>query len=113
MWFFVVSTKKQYSSILEIEDSILQEIVLIMKKVRQWMKEILNIDIVYIFQNEDSTHWFHIWMFPKHNWMKSFKNKIEWVKDIMNYAEENMTTQEQVQKVNNAILVMKAYLAKD
>jgi len=48
------------------------EFVNLLIKTRTLMKEKLNINDVYIFQNEDTEHGFHLWVFPRLNWMESF-----------------------------------------
>jgi len=69
----------------------------------------LNIRDVYFFQNEDTKHNFHLWVFPRYDWMEKFGRKIESVKPIMNYAAQNMLGKEQIDKVKNAVIKMREY----
>ncbi|HII29435.1 TPA: hypothetical protein HA317_00015 [Candidatus Woesearchaeota archaeon] len=57
------------------------------------MRDVLKIRHVYIFQNEDSKHYFHLWVFPRHKWMNRFGRKIESVRPIIEYAKENMANE--------------------
>jgi hypothetical protein len=74
------------------------------------MRTVLGIKDVYFFQNEDTSHGYHLWLFPRHGWMESFGRKIESVRSIMNYAERNMATPQQIEKVHQSAERMKAYL---
>ncbi len=98
--FFIISSKdKNKKSLLDFNESELVELIKLQVKIRKLMKEILEIEIVYFFQNEDSEHCFHIWCFPRLDWMEKFGRKIESVRPIMNYAKENFWTEENLKFV--------------
>ena len=85
--FFILSSKRKIRSIAEFTDDEAKEFGVLIKKVRGGMLETLGINDVYFFQNEDSVHDFHLWMFPRYEWMKKFGIKIESVRPIMQYAQ--------------------------
>ena len=74
------------------------------------MEEILNIKDVYFFQNEDTESNFHLWIFPRHEWMENFGRKIQSVRPIMEYAQENMANEEIFQEVKASVSKMKEYM---
>ncbi|MFD1608944.1 diadenosine tetraphosphate hydrolase [Oceanobacillus luteolus] len=41
-------------------------------KIRKAQRDVLGIEFVYYFYNEDTTHHFHIWMVPRYDWMYEF-----------------------------------------
>ena len=82
----------------------------LLKKLRIGMKNILDIKEVYIFQNEDSEHGFHVWIFPRHLWMEKFGRKIESVRPIMNYAKENMANEKTIQEVKDAVRKVREFM---
>ncbi|MEK6921413.1 MAG: HIT domain-containing protein [Nanoarchaeota archaeon] len=101
--FFIVSTKRKILSIAEMTEKEAEEFIKIVRHVRQAMKDSLNIKEVYLFQNEDSKHGFHLWMFPRYDWMEQFGKKIESVKPIMLYAEKNMISENKIEEVKDAV----------
>jgi len=74
------------------------------------MKEILKIDEVYLFQNEDSDSPFHLWIFPRYRWMEKFGRKIQSVRPIMNYAKENMLNEKVAKEVKEYVKKMSLYM---
>jgi hypothetical protein len=76
------------------------------------MSEALGINDVYFFQNEDSVHGFHLWMFPRYEWMKDFGVKIESVRPIMQHTQNLEITDELLAEVKEAARVMKEYFEK-
>ncbi len=72
------------------------------------MKDVLGISVVYLFENEDTPHYFHLWVFPRHKWMEKFGKKIESVRPIMNYAKEKMCTEKNFEDVRKAVEKMRA-----
>ncbi len=68
------------------------------------MRDVLSIKHVYIVQEEDTaTSHFHVWLFPRYPWMeKEFGLKIESVKPIMKYAENNMKNADNLSEIENA-----------
>lgn len=74
------------------------------------MREKLNIEDVYFFQNEDSSSRFHVWIFPRLKWMNEFGKKIQSVRPIMEYAKEHMSTEEVKKQVEEYVNIMNIYM---
>lgn len=110
--FFILSTKRKIRSIAEFNEEEVREFGVLIKKVRIGMSEALGINDVYFFQNEDSVHGFHLWMFPRYEWMKEFGVKIESVRPIMKYAQGLEITDELLAEVKEGARVMKEYFKK-
>jgi diadenosine tetraphosphate (Ap4A) HIT family hydrolase len=108
--FFIISPLRNLKSIDEFTDKEATDFISLIRKVRIGMREVLKIDDVYLFQNEDSKHGFHMWMFPRHSWMESFGRKIESVKPIMNYATKNMLNENVLKNVRDSIKIMKEFM---
>ncbi len=107
--FFILSTKRKIRSIAEFTDDEAREFGVLIKKVRIGMDEVLGINDVYFFQNEDSVHGFHLWMFPRYEWMKEFGAKIESVRPIMKYAQGLEITEELLSEVKKSATLMRDY----
>ena len=107
--FFILSSKRKIRSIAEFTDDEAKEFGVLIKKVRGGMLETLGINDVYFFQNEDSVHDFHLWMFPRYEWMKKFGIKIESVRPIMQYAQNLEITDKLLAEVKKSATVMRDY----
>lgn len=112
--FVIIASKdKTKKSLAEFDDREVTELILLTKRVREAMKEKLNIEIVYLFQNEDSEHGFHVWMFPRYEWMDKFGKKIQSVRTIMEYAKEHLLSPDKLLKVKSDAKLLKEYLCQN
>jgi diadenosine tetraphosphate (Ap4A) HIT family hydrolase len=76
-------------------------------KIRKAQREILGIDYVYYFYNEDTTHHFHTWLVPRYKWMNEFGRSVESVRPVLLNARNHQNTNENHQKVMSAIEALK------
>lgn len=109
--FFIIAPLRKMKSISEFTNEESVEFMNLIRKVRNGMRDILKIDEVYLFQNEDTEHGFHFWIFPRHDWMERFGRKIQSVRPIMNYAKENMLSDDVFKKVRDYVKKMKKYMS--
>jgi diadenosine tetraphosphate (Ap4A) HIT family hydrolase len=109
--FFIIAPLRKMRSISEFTDKEAGEFVNLIRKVRGGMRDILKIETVYLFQNEDTGSGFHLWMFPRHEWMERFGRKIESVRPIMNYAKESMLNDEVFEEVRDYVKKMRKYMS--
>lgn len=110
-WFFILSSKKITKSISDFTDIEAQDFIMLLRKVRLWMKNVLDIKDIGIYQNEATEHNFHVWIFPRHERMKKFDyKKIQSIFPIMNYAKEHMATEDVIKEVRLNIQKMKEYM---
>lgn len=71
--------------------------------IRKAQREVLGIEHVYYFYNEDTTHHFHTWMVPRHEWMDQFGRSIESVRPVLLHARQERNHKTEVEKVIKAI----------
>lgn len=110
--FLILATKDdKMKRITEFGSEMQVEFINLLVKVRKLMSDVLQIEEVYFFQNEDTEHDFHVWIFPRHKWMDEFGRKIESVRPIMNYAKENMWTRDNLLEVEDRIIKLRAGLS--
>src|SRR5437660_1447012 len=109
--FYIVSSIQSRRSIIDFDNEEIIELVNLQRLVRRGMKEVLGISDVYFFQNEDSAHGFHIWMFPRHEWMEKFGRKIESVRLIMEHAVGTMANEFVFAQIERSNDEMKRYLS--
>jgi diadenosine tetraphosphate (Ap4A) HIT family hydrolase len=110
-FFIVASNDPSKRSVTDFSDDEVTELALIVKKVRSAMRTALGIETVYIFQNEDTLHGFHMWLLPRYEWMEKFGTKIESVRPIMNFAKEMMMTESALCEVKDAAEKVRRALA--
>jgi diadenosine tetraphosphate (Ap4A) HIT family hydrolase len=112
-FFIVASRDDSKKSFADFDDEEITELGNTLKKVRTAMRDTLNIENVYIFQNEDTDHGFHIWMFPRYDWMNTIGTKIQSVRPIIEYAKDNMNTKETLSEIHNVSDKMRVALSNN
>lgn len=108
--FFILAPNRQIRTIYEFSEKEAIEFIKTLSKVRKWMKDVLHINDVYFFQNEDTNDNLHFRIFPRHDRMEKFWRKIESVRPIMERAIENMINENIFIEVKNDVEKMKNYL---
>ena len=109
--FFIIAPLRKLKSIDEFTDDEASEFINLTRKIRKGMRDVLKIDDVYFFQNEDSEHGFHLWIFPRYKWMEKFGRKIQSVRPIMNYAKKNMLNKDVFVEVRENVRKMKEFMS--
>lgn len=108
--FIIISSRRHLQSVDEFTDKEKLDFINTLIAIRAGMRKALNIDTVYLVQEEDTSHHFHIWVFPRYNWMaEKFGKKTPSLRPIMEYARENLKTAENLKKVEDAINKLKTY----
>ncbi len=108
--FMVISSKRHVQSIDDFTQEERHDFIDFVYKIRRHMREILNIDTVYLIQEEDSKH-FHLWVFPRYEWMEEkFGTGIRSVKPIMQWAQEHLDTTDNLNQVLDFIKQLKQSL---
>lgn len=85
----------------------------ILTKIRKAQREVLGIEHVYYFYNEDTTHHFHTWMVPRNDWMYKFGRSIESVRPVLLHARNEMNDEENLKQVMQAIKDLTRELNKE
>jgi diadenosine tetraphosphate (Ap4A) HIT family hydrolase len=86
---------KNFISVKEYNDK--KNSVEFLYKIRKKMRERLSIRTIYIIQEETDAH-FHVWLFPRYDWMEQFGKKISSVIPIMKWAQENLKNPESLKQ---------------
>lgn len=110
--FIIVSARRHIQSVDEFTDEEQRDFIEFLCRLRSAQRQVLSIDIVYLVQEEDTSHHFHVWMFPRYDWMaEKFGSKIPSVRPIMEYARENLKTEENIQEVETATQKLKQFFS--
>ncbi|MED4292221.1 diadenosine tetraphosphate hydrolase [Priestia megaterium] len=75
----------------------------VLTRIRKAQREVLGIEYVYYFYNEDTTHHFHTWMVPRYEWMYKFGRSVESVRPTLLHARNEMNNEENIKDVIHAI----------
>ena len=112
--FVILFSKRHIQSVDEFTEEERKDFIEFLYRLRKAMRQILNIQVVYLIQKEDTSHHFHVWIFPRYDWMaEKFGRKIQSVRPIMEYARENLKTEENLKKVEEATEKLKNYFKKE
>lgn len=106
----ILASKRHIKCLDELTDEERLDYINIMTRIRKAQREVLGIDYVYYFYNEDTTHHFHTWLVPRYEWMNEFGRSVESVRPVLLHARNHRNTAENNQKVMNAIETLRTAL---
>lgn len=109
--FIIVSTRRHIQSIDEFTEEEKNNFVEVITKVRKALRDVLKIEVVYLYQEEDTSHHFHLWIFPRYDWMEKFGKKIQSVRPIMEYAKKEMKTDENLKIVQQSLKTLRNFIS--
>jgi len=98
--FLIISSKRHIKSILDFSPSELDEFSQILFKARNALKQIASIESITFIQKEIRPH-FHLWLLPRLEWMSSFGDKLSGITEVLEYARQNLKTEENLAEISN------------
>ncbi|MEN2766511.1 HIT family protein [Ornithinibacillus xuwenensis] len=99
----ILASKRHVTCLDELTEEEQLDYMKALSKIRKAQRNVLGIEYVYYFYNEDTTHHFHTWMVPRYQWMYDFGRSVESVRPVLLHARNNMNDKENIQEVMNAI----------
>jgi diadenosine tetraphosphate (Ap4A) HIT family hydrolase len=109
----ILASKRHFYSMDELSEEEQAEYISLVYRIRKAQRELLNIDKVYYFYNEDTTHHFHLWMVPRYEWMYEFGKSVESLRPVLVHARNHLNTEENLKEVLKGISTLKKGLKKD
>jgi diadenosine tetraphosphate (Ap4A) HIT family hydrolase len=106
----ILASKRHITCFDELTAEEKTDYIHVLTKIRRAQREVLGIEYVYYFYNEDTTHHFHTWMVPRYEWMYEFGRSVESVRPVLLYARNKMNNKENLSEVVNAIHTLKKEL---
>lgn len=106
----ILASKRHIKCLDELTEEELLDYTHLLSKIRKAQREILGIDYVYYFYNEDTTHHFHTWLVPRYEWMYEFGRSVESVRPVLLHARNNMNHPSNRQEVLSALNLLKMRL---
>ncbi|WP_164669847.1 HIT family protein [Virgibacillus doumboii] len=106
----ILASKRHIKSFDELTSDEQQDYIKLLAKIRKAQRDVLGIEYVYYFYNEDTTHHFHTWMVPRYDWMYDFGRSVESVRSVLLHARNHMNDVENLGQVMTAIQGLKTEL---
>ena len=110
--FVIVSTRRHLRAFDEFNAAELAAFGPLVARLRQAMRHALGIEDVYVFQNEDTPHHFHLWLFPRYPWMEPFGRRIESVRPIIDHAKSCLQSDSDQVAVTTAVAALQSYMRR-
>lgn len=92
--FMIVGISKHVKSMNDLSELERNEIIRVTNKTIEIIKKMKIADEVLIVNEERAAH-FHIWIMPILDWMEKFNKSIKNIKEIINYAKQNNSIENQ------------------
>ncbi|MFT9819427.1 HIT family protein [Lysinibacillus sp. NPDC056185] len=99
----ILASKRHIKSFDELNDEEKIDYINLLSKIRKAQRDVLGIEYVYYFYNEDTTHHFHMWMVPRYEWMHEFGRSVESIRPVLLHARNKMNNEENKLEVMRAI----------
>ena len=108
----ILASKRHIKSFDELTEEEKIDYIQVLTRIRRAQREVLGIEYVYYFYNEDTTHHFHTWMVPRYEWMYEFGRSVESVRPALLHARNHMNHTDNIEEVMTAIDLLKIELNK-
>jgi len=108
--FIIISSKRHVSSTMDFSPEELQDFNQVLIKTRKAIKQAYPNISITIIQKESRPH-FHLWLFPKFDWMNSFGDKLSGISDILEYSRNNLKTEANLKKILETNAKIKSFIS--
>lgn len=102
----ILASKRHLKSLDELTEEERIDYITVLAEIRKAQRNVLGIESVYYFYNEDTTHHFHTWMVPRYDWMYEFGRSVESVRPVLLHARNEMNDEANVRRVRQAIAAL-------
>lgn len=106
----IVAARRHFRLLVEMNEPETEELLPLLQKLRAAQAQVLGVDHVYYFYNEDTAHHFHVWMVPRHPWMAAFGRSIEAVRPALLHAQNEMSSPKELEAVHQAVAELRLAL---
>lgn len=92
----ILAAKRHVKCLDELTHSEAVEFIAVAQRIRAEQRRVLDVEHVYFFYNEDTTHHFHLWMVPRYEWMKAFGRSVESIRPALIHARDHMNSPQEL-----------------
>lgn len=107
----IVASKRHIKALDELTACEAAELMALVHAIRSQQRNVLGIEHVYYFYNEDTTHHFHIWMVPRYEWMSNFGRSVESLRPVLLHARDHMNSPEELAEVTRCAAALRNAMA--
>ena len=112
--FVIISSRRHIQSVDEFTDNEQQDFIKLLCRIRSALREVLGIEVIYMYQREDTCHHFHFCILSRYDWMtEKFGKKIGSVRSIVNFAKKNLRIKSEIIKVEEATQKLKQFFSSN
>jgi len=108
----ILASKRHIHGFDELKEHEKMDYINLLTTIRKAQREVLGIEYVYYFYNEDTTHHFHTWMVPRYEWMNGFGRSVESLRPILLHARHKLNDEENDKEVKEAIALLRESIKK-
>lgn len=111
--FIIISSRRHVVKWTELSEEEQSELVMLINKTLKILEE-NNVAKEYnVILEEKAGYHFHIWLMPRHQWMiEKFGKVLKNIKQIQEYALENLRTKENIKRIEKTCKLLKKELNK-
>lgn len=99
----IVAAKRHFYGLDEMTAEERSEYITFVHNIRTVQRQRMQIESVYYFYNEDTTHHFHLWMVPRYEWMQAFGRSVESLRPVLRHARDERNDEANQQHVMEGI----------
>ncbi|MBD8521022.1 HIT family protein [Lysinibacillus fusiformis] len=103
----ILASKRHIYCFDELNNDEKLDYINLLTKIRKAQREVLGIEYVYYFYNEDTTHHFHTWMVPRYDWMNAFGRSVESLRPVLLHARNNFSNEQHEKEAREAIKLLR------
>ena len=109
--FIVISTIRHVEKFTDLTDEERVVLVNLINRTLNILRENQIAEEFNVILEEKQGYHFHIWLMPRHKWMiEKFGKVLKNIKQIQDYALENMRTKENIDKISQTCQVLRGKL---
>lgn len=112
--FIIIFSKRHVEKFIDLSQDEQMELMALINKTLKILEENSIAQEYNIILEEKAGYHFHVWLMPRHKWMiEKFGKVLKNIKQIQDYAIQNMKTQENFDKIRNTCELVKRELNKE
>ncbi|MBL8518368.1 MAG: diadenosine tetraphosphate hydrolase [Betaproteobacteria bacterium] len=108
----IVASKRHIKALDELTGDEAAEFMALVHAIRVQQRQVLGIEHVYYFYNEDTTHHFHLWMVPRYGWMSRFGRSVESLRPVLLHARDHMNSPEELAEVTRCAAALRDAMSR-
>ena len=106
----IAASKRHFKCLDEMTGDESADFINFARTLRHAQRQVLDVEHVYYFYNEDTRHHFHLWMVPRYEWMSAFGKSVDSLRPAMRHAAETMSSPAELALVAEKASALRVFL---